>query len=321
MQTDVVIVAFQSIIVLFAVGILGFWIVKRRIIPADILGLLSSLAINIALPSLVFANIVVDFSPEQYTNWWQLPLWFMFFSVTALVLTMLTRFVSKKETRHEFALSLFFQNGMFFPLIVLSGIFGHSALYIVQLFLFAFLHPSIVFSTYFLFFGKPRQKTSWKRIINPVLMTTLLALLISLFGLKTYVPEALTVTLQMLGGMAMPLLIIILGGNIYNDFKFKDGHKPQLFWIENIKFVIVKNLVFPAVFLGILLLLRPDYSIALIIILQSAVPPITATPLLTERSGGNRAITSQFIITSFIFSILSIPAVLYVFSLFFPFPA
>ena len=70
----------------------------------------------------------------------------------------------------------------------------------------------------------------------------------------------------------------------------------------------LKILVFPLVFLGLLMLVRPDYSIALIIILQSAVPPITAIPLLAERSGGNRVISGQFIVASFIFSIISIPS-------------
>jgi predicted permease len=321
MQTNLLATSFQAIVILLGIGLLGFWVIKRRIIPEDVLGLLSALAINIALPSLVFAKIAVDFSPDDYADWWRLPLWFIFFSMISLALSVITSFVARKDMRHEFAMSLFFQNGMFFPLVVLSGIFAeHSATYVVQLFLFAFLHPSMVFSTYFLFFRKPVQGARWKRIINPVLITTLVALVISLVGMKTYMPDMLVVTLQMLGGMAMPLLIIILGGNIYNDFRFKDKRKSPIYIRENIKFVLVKNIVFPLVFLGILILLRPDYAIALIIILQSAVPPITAVPILTERSGGNRTITSQFIVSSFIFSVISIPAMLYLFSLFFPFP-
>jgi predicted permease len=321
MPVNILTTSFQAIVILLGVGLLGFWIIKGRIIPSDVLGLLSALAINIALPSLVFSKIAVDFSPDDYLDWWQLPLWFLFFSAISLTITIVTSLIARKNNRHEFAMSLFYQNGMFFPLVVLSGIFGdHSASYIVQLFLFAFLHPSIVFSTYFLFFRKPAQRINWKRVANPVLITTIVALLVSLVGMKSYVPEIVVVTLQMLGVMAMPLLIIILGGNIYNDFRFKSGHKSQIYIRENIKFVLIKNIVFPLVFLGILIWLRPDYSIALIIILQSAVPPITAIPILTERSGGNRIITSQFIISSFIFSLVSIPAALYLFSVFFPFP-
>jgi hypothetical protein len=82
----------------------------------------------------------------------------------------------------------------------------------------------------------------------------------------------------------------------------------------------VKNLVFPLAFLGLLIWLKPDFPVALIIIMQASVPPITAIPIFTERSGGNRAITNQFIVASFVFSITSIPAMIFLFSRFFPFP-
>ena len=64
--------------------------------------------------------------------------------------------------------------------------------------------------------------------------------------------------------MTIPLLMIILGGNIYLDFQ----NKGQLQFAEIVKFVIIKNLAFPLVFLGMLLIVRPSYHIALLIMLQ-----------------------------------------------------
>ena len=110
---DMLIITFQSVAVLLGIGVLGFWIIAKRIMPENLLGFLATLAIDIALPCLVLANILVDFSPEKYPDWWRLPLWWLFFSSIALALSLITMFVSKKETRHEFAISLFFQNGLF----------------------------------------------------------------------------------------------------------------------------------------------------------------------------------------------------------------
>jgi predicted permease len=53
-------------------------------------------------------------------------------------------------------------------------------------------------------------------------------------------------------------------------------------------------------------------------ILQSAVPPITAVPLFVERFGGNRSLVNQFMFTSFIFSLVTIPCSIYLFRYFFP---
>jgi predicted permease len=317
---DILLITFQSVGALLGIGVLGFWIIAKKVLPENLLGFLSTLAIDIALPCLVVVNILVDFSPEKYPDWWKLPLWWLFFSIIALALTLLTMFFSKKETRREFGISLYYQNGIFFPLIIITGLLGKGSPYIAQLFLFIFLHPSVVFGTYHLFFGKQTEKVSWGKMLNPVLITTLLALAIRLLGLQTYLPGFVINIFQMLGAMSLPLLMIILGGNIYVDFK----RKGQFDIVENTKFVLVKNIIFPLVFLGILIVIRPliqlDYGVALIVILQSAVPPITAIPVFAERCGGNRTISGHFIVTSFIFSIISIPLVLYLFNLFFPMP-
>lgn len=77
---------------------------------------------------------------------------------------------------------------------------------------------------------------------------------------------------------------------------------------------------FQFVFLALLLWLCPDFAVGLIVILQGVVPPITAIPILVERCGGNRRVASQFVVASFIFSVLSIPAFIYLFNKFFPMP-
>ena len=64
--------------------------------------------------------------------------------------------------------------------------------------------------------------------------------------------------------------------------------------------------------------INPDDNIATLIILQSAVPPISGIPIVTEREGGNRSITNQFILASFVFSIVSIPLVFTIFDRVFP---
>ena len=69
------ITTFESVAVLLGIGILGFWIIRKRIMPGDILGLLSPIALDIALPSLIFVNILENFSPREWPDWWQLPLW------------------------------------------------------------------------------------------------------------------------------------------------------------------------------------------------------------------------------------------------------
>lgn len=309
-------IVLQSVLVLLGIGVIGFWITRRNVIPENVLGFLSTLAIDIALPSTVFASIMVNFTPAEYPDWWQLPAWWLLFTSIAFVLMLVTRYVSRKEFRAEFSIGLFFQNGIFFPLIILSGIFGTDTPYIAQLFIFIMFHPTLFFSTYQLFFKRTTTELRWKRLINPVLVATAIAIVIQLVGVTSYLPDFLLTIFEILGAMALPLVMIILGGSLYLDFQ----QKGRFYFSEVTKFIIIKNVVFPLVFIGVLLLLKPAYNIALLLLLQAAVPPVTGIPILTERAGGKRAITTQFVFASFLASMLTIPAVFHLFSQFFPMP-
>jgi predicted permease len=316
---DIFIVVLQSVLALIGIGILGFWILKRGIIPEHVIVFLSRLAIDIALPSVVFAGIILNFDPKKVPDWWQLPLWWVAFECVVIPLVLVAKLISQKETRGEFALSLFFQNGFFFPLIVISGLFGPVSPYVVELFIFIIFYPLLFFTTAHLFFRKSGVATrtvNMARVVNPVLVATLLAVTIRLAGLDAYLPSFVITMLTMLGGMTLPLLMLILGGSLYIDFQ----KKGRIYFGEILKFILVKNFLFPLVFIGLLILLRPGYSIALILFLQSAVPPITGTPVHTEREGGNVSIANQFILASFAVSIVSIPLMFTLFSKAFPSP-
>ncbi len=316
---DLFITTFESVAVLLGIGIIGFYIIKKQILPGNILIVLSPLALEIALPSLVFARIVINFTPEKYPDWWHLPLWWCLFTIIALGLTIFFMYFSKKEFRREFAISLFFQNSIFFPLAILAGIFPDEPSYLLYLFFFTIFYPPLLFSTYFLFFKTEKKiKINWRRIIHPVLIATIIAIIVSSLGLDISENNFIIRIFSLLGAMTIPLLFIILGGNIYNDFKEKG--KLQLF--EVTKFVIIKNFIFPIIFLAILVYFKQliPFHIAIILIIQSAVPPVTAVPIVTERAGGNRAIINQYIVASFSLSLLSIPLMIYLFSQFFSMP-
>lgn len=335
----------ESVGVLLALGLLGFCIIARRMVPGNAIGFLSPIVLEIALPSLIFVSIVKNFTLEKFPDWWTIPLWWILFTAAALAVTLLSSLISKAETRREFAISLFYQNGIFFPLAIISGLFGKDSIYLVVLFLFMSFHPALFFSTYRFFFynrkvyfntaaqstrnpdqpdasrSKPisvpvTPPIDWKKIIHPVLIMTLIAFAIRLLGVSDKVPGFLLSGLSMLGAMALPLIMIILGGNIFVDFQ----QKGEFEVLEIAKFIAVKNFLFPLVFILILIIIHPPYPLALIIFLQSAVPPITAIPIVTQRLGGNAAITNQFIVSSYISLLISVPVMFSLFSGYFPAP-
>lgn len=312
---------FESVAILLGIGAIGFYIIRKKILPNLVLQSLSPLALEIALPSLIFVNIINDFSPQEYPNWWHLPLWWGFFITIAGVFTLCFMFLSKKSNRREFALSLFYQNVIFFPLAILTGMFQSNQTYIVSLFLFSLFAPAFFFSTHPLFFPDRTRKmfrVPLKKWLHPSFVMTLISMAIVFGGLANYVPNIVLSIFTLLGGMTIPLLMIILGGNLFTN----PTDKVSLHITEIAKFVTIKNFIFPLLFLILLLFLKPfvSYEIALILLLQSAVPPLTAIPIVTQRLNGNWALTSQFLIASFLCSLISIPIMVSLFSIVFKNP-
>jgi predicted permease len=315
-------ITLQAVVTLLGIGVLGFWIIGRHKVSGDTLGFLSALSIDVAVPCLVLASLIIDFSPQKNPDWWLIPLWWLGFLAVALALALLFSLMAHREHRGEFAMGLFFQNGLFFPLIIVTGLFGTHNPYFVPLFLFVFLHPTLMFSTYPFFFpGKQDGPVfSMARFFNPVLVSTIVGMAVALIGMQAYVPQFVKSIFVMVGAMASPLFMLILGGNLYHDMMLENGGKRKFYYGEVIKFALAKNLLFPLAALGLLIIIKPAFPVALIIMLEAAVPPVTAIPIFAERSGGNRILTSQFIVGSFLFSLITIPIMLSLFSLFFPFP-
>jgi predicted permease len=311
---DLFLSTFKSVAVLMVIGLVGFYVISRRILPGKALDLLHPLGLEIALPCLIFVNIVRKFNPMDAADWWAWPLWWGGFTLFSALLTLLGMALSAKPSRREFGLSLFYQNAIFFPVGIIAQIYGKDSSHLADLFLFTMFFSAFVFNTYWLFLRGDRRGADWSKIFHPAFVATVLALGIRLAGLQVYLPEFALTGLSMVGQMAVPLLMLILGGTIYLDFKEKGRLEP----VEVGKFVLLKNILFPLVALVGLIILRPSYNVALIIFLQSAVPPITSVPILVSRQRGNRSIACQFLVGSFLFSLISIPIMAMIFSHYFP---
>lgn len=300
----------EAVAVLLALGLLGFALARHRVVPEQALGVLSSLALDIALPSLVFVGILERFEPEAAPGWWHLPLWWGAMTLFNGLLTAAATRLSRRESRSEFAVSLFFQNGLFFPYAVIVGLRGENDPLTVDLFLFTLFYPSLFFSGYRYFFPNAGEEgPDWSRIFNRVLIATAAAVGLRLTGLNAWVPGFLVAGIGMLGEMALPLLLLILGGNVFVDFR----NRGPLFPREMAKFILAKNLLFPLATLGVLALVRPAAPVALIILLQAASPPITAVPIVVARCGGDRNIANQFNFSSILAAAVTVPVMVTLF--------
>jgi malate permease and related proteins len=314
---ELFVATFKSVAVLMGIGVLGFTILARRTLPIEALRVITPLVIDVALPCMIFYNIMTRFDPREMPNWWQLPLWWLGMIVFFFVLSLACRRFVNGRYRGESAMALFYPNATFFPIGIIPIIYGPDTTLLVELFIFTLFMPVIVFNGYTFFFRskRPDRRFNFKdsKILNPILAATILAVIFKLTRIDAAIPDFVITITEIVGATALPLLMLAIGGNVYVDFSRRGKFDIR----SCTRFVIAKNILFPAATLGLLLLIRPPLSVATLIIIQAAVPPLSAVPVLTERAGGNVALVNQFLVASFTFSILTIPLTMWCFSYFF----
>ncbi|MFO7885839.1 MAG: AEC family transporter, partial [Desulfobacteraceae bacterium] len=158
---DLFLITFESIALLLVIGCGGFMILKRNILPESAFSFLSPLSLDIALPCLVFANIITNFQPLAFPGWWLLPLWWAGFTVISSGAALLFGLFARPAVKKEFIVSLMYPNAIFFPLAILTGMFGNDSPHVVNLFLFVLFFPSFLFSTCHLFWKKTNPPVRW----------------------------------------------------------------------------------------------------------------------------------------------------------------
>ncbi|MBC8489968.1 MAG: AEC family transporter [Bacteroidetes bacterium] len=307
---------FESIVILLGIGIIGFTIISRKIVPIKILDVISPLILDIALPCLIFTNIIYRFDPINFSTWWTLPLWWIGFTIMTILLSLIGMKLIKKKFRPEFGVSLLYPNSIFVPIVIIQNLFGDNSSILVELFLFTLFFPAFMFNTYYLFFytkGSVKNKFNWSKFLNPILIATALAVVLRLSGGYQNIPNVILSITKILGNTALPLILLLIGGNVYVDFK----KKVEIQFNSILIFITIKNFLFPLIILLLLIIIKPPFSVAFLIFLLSAVPPVTAVPILINKAGGNVSITNQFLISSFLVSIISIPFVMLIFENFF----
>jgi len=314
---ELFVAAFKSVAVLMGIGLIGFAILARKTVPLEVLKVLSPLVLEVSLPCMIFYNIIVRFNPSLMPDWWKLPLWWIGMVAFFLILTILGMQYVHRRYKGEAGIALFYPNATFFPIGIIPIVYGTDTILLVELFIFTLLMPIIVFNGYSFFFRSkaPNRKFSIKdsKILNPILGATLLAVMLKLTNIDTSIPDFVITITEIVGATALPLLMLNIGGNVYVDFK----RRGTFDFLSSAKFVITKNILFPAATLGMILLIRPPLSVATLIMIQAAMPPLSAVPVLTERAQGNVALVNQFLISSFMFSVLTIPLSLWCFEIFY----
>ena len=139
-----------------------------------------------------------------------------------------------------------------------------------------------------------------KALKEPMVGATLLGTLFLWQGWRT--PDVLTNTLDLIGQMAIPLMLITLGVAVA---RLKPGRITQAFVLSFMKYVVCAGI---ALMIGRALGLS-EIPLA-VLILQTATPVAVTAYLLAEKYGGDSEVVAGLVVVSTLMSVAAIPLLL-----------
>jgi predicted permease len=306
--------AFEAVAAIFMMMAVGAILAYRGILNETLERGLARLALDVAVPCLLFGKLMSQFDPAAYPGWWRWPLiWGVFTAATLLPSLALAR-LARAGFRREFALGLFYPNAIFLPFAMLRQMAGADSPLMVELILFTLFFTAFFFNTCGWFFGRRASPVRPLNRLHPSLWATLLAMLLRVTGADAGVPAFWLAGVEQIGQVAIPLVMIVIGSQLARDFRAS----RLFYWREVALFVALKNVLWPLLALLLFAAWRPERNVAFMIVLQCAVPPVSTIPAIVARLEGNRRLAGQMLLASFALSIVTLPLVMILFTRLFP---
>ena len=208
---------------IFAMGTLGFYLVRKGLIQESGLKLLSYLSVNIFFPLFIFYQIITNFDAARLSNWWQFPLINIFVPSVGLLMSALVLWRRKIPYKDAFLVVSSLHNGGYIPLLLVMSLpLGALAGQVYTCVILSIIGFDIYLWSVgvWLITRGDSLHMDFKKMINPPLMAMFAAMLIILFFGPGHISVDILKPIKILGEAALGVSMIVIGGNLsLSNFK------------------------------------------------------------------------------------------------------
>jgi len=302
----------NQIAFLFGFIVIGFLLVKLKVLPENASSVLSKLENTVFIPALVLGTFISKFTPECIGTAWRLLVWSLVIGIVAIGLAILvSRVVTKdKYIQKIYTYGLSFSNFGFMGNAVVQALFPDVFVnYLI--FVLPFWAGIYVWGTPFLLIGNTDKKRGiWgvlKPFVNPMFVGMLIGVVLGITALP--LPKFVGSAVLTLGDCMSPVAMLLTGMTIARiDLKKAFTNVPV--YLAS----LVRLVVLPLAAIGVLCVVKIEYSLALCIVCNLAMPLGLSPVVVPAGYGKDTSDAAGMALISHLMSCVTIPVVFMLFS-------
>ena len=321
---DLLIPTINQMIFLFTLILIGFILVKTKVLDPSAASVLSKLENNLFIPALVAGTFINNFTKETFSSAWKI---LLFSLILELILIPVMVLVSRTCTKDLYlqkicTYGLCFSNFGFMGNAVVKAIFPdiftEYILFTLPLWSCIYLWgvPALLIpedvQTADQVSDRNEQKASGnlsgklsnrlKAFVNPMIIALFIGMLIGLSGITVPAPIQSVVTTA---GDCMSPMAMLLTGITIGGMDLKGTLKTPCIYTST----LLRLLVIPALFLGLLLFIPVPETLAVCMICSLAMPLGLSTVVIPAGYGKDTSVAAGMALVSHLASMVTIPVV------------
>jgi malate permease and related proteins len=295
----------QAVVPVFLV-VIGGWMIRRvNWLTGEADASLLRVTVNVLMPCLVFDSILGS-RAFAHAGEVFLAVGTGFATVVAGLLAALAvqRFVpaQKVSTRRTFAFSVAIYNYGYLPLPLAIALFDRET--VAVLFVYN-VGVEIAFWGFALWLlAGAGLGTSWRRFLNPPLLTIVGTLTLNAVGGDVWVPGVVRDATHLVGQCAIPVGLLLIGAIMADhtrEFASAQGGRVML-WS-----CLLRLGLLPLVFLWLATVLPAGVELRRVIALQAAMPAAVFSIVIARHYGGDAATALRVVLATSIVGLITIP--------------
>lgn len=291
----------QLVVIMLLAGA-GYLARKLDIINQKVQLGLSAIVLNIAIPCSILSSANKPYDPAHLGSILGIVIGAVIYYVGCiLIFTLLTKVIRLPKAQGTiFTLLAMFANVAFIGYPIISIFLPDSGVFFASFYVLVF---NVFFFTY------ATAKTSGKAKLSPAAIfgninTIAAALMIVLYVVQVRLPAPLQTTLELLGNLATPLSMLVIG-SMLATIKIRQLFATPLLYLLS----FLRLLLIPLITFGALKLLGISGTVATVLLIMSALPSASMTVMVAEQNKFEPEFATKGVLLSTILFVFTLPVV------------